>query len=164
VTQQNFAPGAAAAIEESLALFSERCADPMAAIYRLMFQRHPYMAPYFQRDTNNAIKGEMLARTIEAILDFIGPREYSHLMIGTEMVTHEGYDVPREVFVTFFAIIRDAMRETLAGAWSDAFEAAWAKLLDEIHQFADATPRIDVDTAHERTIRERLTAQGAKLG
>jgi len=47
--------------------------------------------------------------------------------------------------VTFFAIIRDAMRETLAGAWSDAFEAAWAKLLDEIHQFADATPRIDVD-------------------
>lgn len=164
MTQQHFAPGAAAAIEESLSLFAERCADPVAAIYRLMFQRHPYMVAYFQRDTNNAIKGEMLARTVEAILDFIGPREYSHLMIGTEMMTHEGYDVPREVFVTFFAIIRDAMRETLAGAWSDAFEAAWAKLLDEIHHFADLTPRVDVDTAHERTIRERLTAQGAKLG
>lgn len=164
MTQHPFAPHAAAAIEESLSLFAERCAEPVPAIYRLMFQRHPYMVAYFQRDTNNAIKGEMLARTVEAILDFIGPREYSHLMIGTEMVTHEGYDVPREVFVTFFAIIRDAMRETLAGAWSDAFEAAWVKLLDEIHHFADATPHVDVDTAHARSIRERLTAQGAKLG
>gem|GEM_PF-2321563 len=164
MTQQHFAPGAAAAIEDSLSLFADHCAEPVPAIYRLMFQRHPYMAPWFQRDTNNAIKGEMLARTVEAILDFIGPREYSHLMIGTEMVTHEGYDVPREVFVTFFAIIRDAMRETLAGAWSEAFEAAWVILLDEINHFAALTPRVDVDTAHERTIRERLTAQGAKLG
>ena len=46
--------------------------------------------------------GEMLAKVFEAILDFIGERRYAARLIQCEVVTHEGYDVPREIFGTFF--------------------------------------------------------------
>jgi hypothetical protein len=145
-----------------LDLLAARCPDPTAEVYKRLFARHPYMRQYFWRDSNSAIKGEMLSRTFEAILDFIGPRRYSHIMISTEMVTHEGYDVPREVFITFFATIRDATRDLLAGEWSTEFEAAWSRLLADIQSFADQTPRSDVDSVHTRAVRAQLQAQGMK--
>jgi len=147
-------------IEQTLALLAERCADPTPAVYDRMFAAHPYMKPYFWRDTNGAIKGEMLARTFDAILDFIGPRTYAHHMIGTEMITHEGYDVPREIFVTFFETIRDTVCDLLGEAWSAQHEDAWSNLLKEIHEFADAVPRSDIDIAHNREVRDKLIAGG----
>lgn len=154
----------AAQIEASLALLAERHGDPTREVYERLFARHPYMRSYFSRDTDDAVKGEMLARTVDAILDFIGPRRYAHLMIGTEMVTHEGYDVPREVFTTFFATLRDTVRDLLAEAWTPETDAAWARLLAEIQHFADLTPRSDVDSAHARAVKAQLEAQGMKPG
>lgn len=147
-------------IEQTLALLAERCADPTLAVYDRLFAAHPYMKPYFWRDTNGAIKGEMLARTFDAILDFIGPRSYAHHMIGTEMITHEGYDVPREIFVTFFETIRDTVRDLLGEAWSAQHEDAWRNLLLDIKSFAQAVPRYDLDIDHARKIREGLAAAG----
>ena len=133
----------AADIEASLELLAERDIDPTAAVYERMFEQHPHMKPYFWRDKDWAIRGEMLSRTFAAILDFVGERRYADVMIGTEMVTHEGYDVPREVFSTFFAIVRDALRDLLGADWTPVFESAWEEMLAEIESYARQTPRSD---------------------
>jgi hypothetical protein len=91
----------AGVIEDSLELLAERCADPTPLVYERLFA------------ANALIKGEMLSRVFTAILDFVGERRYAGMMIGAEMITHEGYDVPREVFATFFAVVRDVAREVL---------------------------------------------------
>lgn len=130
----------AALIEQSLELFAERCEDPTPLVYDRLFAANPAMATLFWRDANGAIKGEMLSRVFSAILDFVGDRRYADLMIGTEMITHEGYDVPREVFATFFAVVADTARDTLGADWTPAFEAAWRDMLAEIDVFARKVP------------------------
>ena len=150
----------AAGVEASLELLAAAGIDPTQEVYARLFALHPYMEPYFWRDTNGAIKGEMLSRTFAAILDFVGPRQYADHMIGTEMVTHEGYDVPREVFVTFFAVIRDAVRGLLAETWTAAFEDAWAGMLREIDEYAALTQKSDIDSVHTREVRSRLMSGG----
>jgi hemoglobin-like flavoprotein len=138
----------AAEIEATLDLLAEQCGDPTPHVYARLFSVHPTMEAYFWRDTTGAVKGEMLARTFEAILDFVGERRYAQHMISTEMVTHEGYDIPREVFTTFFGIVRDTARDLLAEAWTPAFETAWAGMLAEMDVYAQATPRTDTPSAY----------------
>jgi hypothetical protein len=74
----------------------------------------------------------MLSRTFEAILDLAGERRYADMMIRNEMVTHEGYDIPREVFVTFFAVVFEALSESLGSALTASIEQAWRDLLNEV--------------------------------
>ncbi len=85
-------------IEASLDLVSERCGDLTPLVYARLFDLHPEMKPQFSRDTTGTIKGEMLARVFEIILDFIGENRYAARMVQCEVVTHAGYDVPPEVF------------------------------------------------------------------
>src|SRR5689334_4153238 len=118
----------AAEIEESLERLAEQ-GDPTAAVYARLFTEQPAMRALFWRDEDGKIKGEMLARVFDAILDFIGPRRYADHMIGAEIITHEGYDVPREVFATFFGVVAATVREQLAGDFTPAMDAAWAALL-----------------------------------
>lgn len=146
----------AAEIEASLEAFAERAGDPTPLVYERLFEQHPQMRPYFWRDTNGAIKGEMLSRTFDAILDFVGERRYADHMIGTEMVTHEGYDVPREVFSTFFAIIRDTARAALGADWTPGFESAWTELLAEIDGYVRAVPRSDAQPTVFDQLRDRF--------
>ena len=131
-------------IEASLELLAERCEDPTPLVYARLFERLPEMRAYFWRDSNDAIKGEMLARTFAAILDFVGERRYAGHMIGTEMVTHEGYDVPREIFTTFFRVIGETAEAVLGADWSGDFAIAWREMLEEIDGYAAAVPRTDV--------------------
>jgi hypothetical protein len=116
------------------------------------------MQPHFWRDSDGSIKGEMLSRAFEAILDFVGERRYADHMIKTEMVTHEGYDIPREVFTTFFAVVRDAVQEILGPAWTADFALAWDELLAEIDRYAGMTPRSDVANPYFTELRERFEA------
>lgn len=74
----------------------------------------------------------MLALTIEAILDFAGERRGHFRMIECEVVSHDAYGTPRELFVAFFAVIADTLRELLGSGWSDAIEEAWRQLLAEL--------------------------------
>jgi len=137
----------AAEIEATLEMLAERCEDPTPQVYARLFATHPAMQPHFWRDTNGAIRGEMLSRTFEAILDFVGERRYAQHMIGTEMITHEGYEIPREVFITFFGVVRDTVRDLLGADWTPAFETAWAGMLAEMEAFGQATPRIEALSA-----------------
>jgi hemoglobin-like flavoprotein len=130
----------AAEIEASLALVAERCEDPTPLVYARLFAAQPQIEPQFWRDTTGAIKGEMLAKVFDAILDFVGERRYADHLIGTEVVTHEGYEVPREVFVTFFATVADVVREILGPDWTPKVADAWRELLDELERYVLAPP------------------------
>lgn len=127
-------------IERSLELLAERCGDPTDRIYARLFHLNPDMRALFWRDTNDAVKGEMLSRVFEAVLDFVGDRRYATHMIGTEMITHEGYDVPREVFSTFFTVVVDIIQEVLGADWTPEISVAWAETLAEIDGFAKKVP------------------------
>lgn len=120
-----FPPEIAEDIEASLALVGERCPDPTNAVYALLFKRYPRMEVHFWRDTTGAIRGSMLSRTFEAILDLIGENRFAEQMIRNEMVTHEGYDIPRDAYSMFFEVVRDALKTLLGPEWSTDFETSW---------------------------------------
>jgi len=116
----------------SFELAAERCEDLTPLVFERLFRQSPEMAPQFWRDTNGAIKGEMLARVIEAILDFVGERRYAHHLIQCEVVTHAGYDVPPEVFATFFGTVAATMKDLLGADWKPDIDEAWRSLLADL--------------------------------
>jgi hemoglobin-like flavoprotein len=132
----------AAVIEHSLELLAERCDDPTPLVYDRLFAINPAMRELFWRDSNGAIKGEMLSRVFAAILDFVGDRRYADLMIGTEMITHEGYDVPRDIFATFFAVVGDTAEAVLGPDWTPEIAGAWREMLGDIDSFAQRVPLV----------------------
>jgi hemoglobin-like flavoprotein len=135
-------PADAAAIEASLELAAERGGDLAPRVYDRLFAREPAMRALFWRDSNGAIKGEMLAKVFEAILDFIGERNYAHNLIETEVITHEGYDVPRGVFATFFGIVEEVVREVCADDWTPAMEGAWTRTLADLDHYVAQRGRV----------------------
>ena len=120
------------AVEGSLELAAERCEDLTPVVYRRLFAEHPEMETLFLRDAKSLVKGEMLSRAFEAILDFIGPRRYAHHFIQCEVITHAGYDVPPEVFRLFFGVVARSLREVLEADWTPAIDAAWTRLLADL--------------------------------
>jgi hemoglobin-like flavoprotein len=129
------APADAAAIEESLEIAGERAGDLTPTVYERLFQRQPEMQALFWRDTTHAIKGEMLMRAFEAILDFVQDRKFSDHMIQTEVVTHAGYDVPPDVFATFFGLVAEVVKEACGGAWTQAMADAWRRTLADLDYY-----------------------------
>ena len=116
----------------SFELAAERCEDLTPLVYARLFAQQPQMLPHFWRDTNGAIKGEMLARVIEAILDFVDERQYADHLIQCEVMTHDGYDVPPDVFATFFGVVAETMKDLLEDAWTAEIDAAWVSLLADL--------------------------------
>jgi hemoglobin-like flavoprotein len=128
-------PVQAQAIERSLEVAAERAGDLTEAVYALLFERQPQMQPLFWRDTSGAIKGEMLMRVFEAILDFIGERKYADHLIQCEVVTHAGYDVPPDVFCTFFPIVAEVVQAACGDAWTGALAQAWRITLADLDYY-----------------------------
>jgi len=123
-------------IEQSLELAAEVGADLTPRVYRRLFAAHPDMEALFVRDTNGSVRGEMLARVFEMILDFIDRRAYGAQMIQCEVVTHEGYGVPPDVFGVFFQTVADTLREAVGADWTAAMDSAWSEMLTEMSWFA----------------------------
>lgn len=135
----------------SFELAAERCEDMTPIVYRLLFADHPEMERLFFRDAEtHAVRGEMLARVIEAILDFVGPRHYSRTLIQCEVVTHAGYDVPRDVFSTFFAYVRDGVREVLGDAWTPQMDLAWERTLVALVYYAEHDDQYETPNSVDR--------------
>ena len=128
-------PAHAAAIEHSLEVAAERGGDLTPIVYERLFARQPEMQALFWRDTNGSIKGEMLMRVFEAILDFIRARQFADHLIQTEVVTHAGYDVPPDVFATFFGLVAEVVEEACGPDWSPAMAAAWRRTLADLDHF-----------------------------
>jgi hemoglobin-like flavoprotein len=144
----------AAQIEASLEMLAERVGDPTPLVYDKLFAAYPSYRAHFWRDTTGAVKGEMLARVFDAILDFIGERRYACHMIRCELVTHEGYDVDREVFATFFGHVAETVKDALGADWTDEMAIAWSELLAELDHYLDIAPRSDVANPFFKKLRE----------
>lgn len=121
----------AALIRESLEI-AAGAGDLTPEVYARLFREQPEMKPLFWRDTDNAIKGEMLARVFDAIIDFVGERRYADKLIQCEVVTHDGYDVPPLVFATFFGVVAGGVRDACGQRWTAEMQAAWDRLLADL--------------------------------
>ena len=119
-------------IHRSFELAAERFEDLTPLVYRRLFREHPEAEAMFRRDGSDPVKGSMLALTIDAMLDFAGDRTGHFRMIECEVVSHDAYGTPRELFVAFFGVIADTVREILGADWSPEIDQAWRNLLDEI--------------------------------
>lgn len=119
-------------IEHSFELAAERCDDLTPQVYRRLFREHPEAQAMFRSEGSDPVKGSMLSLTIESILDFAGERTGHFRLIDCEVSSHDAYGTPRELFVAFFGVIADALREILGEQWSDEIDAAWHKLLRDI--------------------------------
>jgi hemoglobin-like flavoprotein len=119
-------------IEHSFELAAERCEDLTPLVYRRLFEKHPEAQAMFRSKGSEPVKGSMLALTIEAVLDFAGQRSGHFRLIECEVSSHDAYGTPRDLFVAFFGVIADTIRELLGADWSPEIDAAWRKLLDEI--------------------------------
>jgi len=111
---------------------AELCDDLTPLVYDRLFADHPDMRALFVRDTDGSVRGEMLARVIEAILDFIDQRTYAAHLIQCEVITHEGYGTPPEVFRLFFSYVANAIEALIGADWTVETEAAWRVLLDDL--------------------------------
>jgi hemoglobin-like flavoprotein len=121
-----------ALIETSLELAAERCADLTPLVYARLFAGHPEMAALFWRDASGKIKGEMLARVFEAILDFIAERQYADHLIRASVLVHTEYDVPPHAFGTFFGVVAATVRDVLGADWTAQMDAAWRQVLADL--------------------------------
>ncbi|WP_453953103.1 globin [Bradyrhizobium sp. USDA 377] len=123
-------------IERSFELAAQRCADLTPLVYQRLFEAHPETRTMFRAQGSELVKGSMLALTIEAILDFAGERRGHFRLIGCEVASHDAYGTPRDLFITFFAIIRDTLRDLLGDEWTPDIALAWDALLVEIDTYA----------------------------
>ena len=116
---------------------AEQRGDLTSRVYALLFQKQPDIEVLFSRDRNNLIKGEMLMRVFEAILDFVGERRYADHLVRSEAITHEGYEVPRDVFATFFGIVEEEVREACGSEWTEEMNSAWGQLLADLAHYVN---------------------------
>jgi hemoglobin-like flavoprotein len=127
-------------IQHSFELASRRCDDLTPLVYQRLHRAHPETLAMFRSHGSELVKGSMLAFTVEAILDFAGERSGKFRMIACEVVSHDAYGTPRDLFIAFFGVIADTLRELLDAEWSDEIDAAWKKLLAEIEQLISRQP------------------------
>ena len=125
-------------IEQSFAIAAERCEDLTPLVYERLHREYPETRTMFRTEGSELVKGSMLALTIEAILDFAGERTGHFRIIAAEISSHDAYGTPRELFIAFFGIIAQTLREIVGADWSDDIDAAWRKLLGDIESFVAA--------------------------
>jgi len=125
-------------IERSFELAATCCEDLTPLVYRRLFNAHPEARALFRTDGGELVMGSMLALTIEAVLDFAGERSGHFRLITSEVSSHDAYGTPRELFVAFFAIIAQTLREVIGADWSDEIDAAWRKLLGDVESLVAA--------------------------
>jgi hemoglobin-like flavoprotein len=126
-------------IERSFELAAKRCEDLTPLVYRRLFDAHPEARTMFRTEGSELVKGSMLAMTIEAILDLAGERSGKFRMIECEVMSHDAYGTPRELFIAFFGVILRTLQEVLGGDWTAEMDQSWRGLLREIETMVAET-------------------------
>lgn len=119
-------------IEESFELAAASCDDLTPLVYAQLFRAHPDLLALFGADTGDQVKGEMLAKAIQSILDYIGDHHYAAAFIRTEAINHVGFQVSPAVFTLFFQILAETLADLLGPRWTPAIAGAWGGLLEDL--------------------------------
>lgn len=118
-------------ITQSLELAAARAPDLTPLVYERLFAERPELTPMFGANPR-LVQGEMLARALETILDFIGDRAYAANLVEAEAAAHATYEVPPDLFVHFFGVIADTLRALIGADWTGEMEAAWRDLVADM--------------------------------
>lgn len=121
-------------VAASLEALAVRGVDPAAEIYARMFAAHPETAHLFARDSDGGIKGHMLYEAIEAALDIGGANGYGANLIGCEVINHQNLGVAPDVFVSFYATMRDVVGAALGADWTPDMDGAWRDLIARVDE------------------------------
>jgi hypothetical protein len=94
------------------------------------------MEKEFWRDTHGNIRGEMLNRSFEVILDLAGPRGWGGQFLATEIHTHSAYGIPPAIFGDFLPIVAAVIADGCGEGFTPAMGAAWDAVLAEAARLA----------------------------
>ncbi|MBK8767294.1 MAG: globin [Burkholderiaceae bacterium] len=119
-------------IERCLEAVAERVGDPSEIVYRRLFELAPDLEALFVRDTDGAVRGQMLQQVFETLLDLVGSNHYAEVLIGTEWLNHQNLGVPARQFELFFEAMISSFRDVLGPQWTPEIEAAWQSVVTRI--------------------------------
>ena len=125
-------------ISESLERVAERHGDPAKAVYARLFSQQPEMEALFVGDKDGLSRGNMLANVFEVILDLAGPRSYGLNMVRAEITNHDQLGVPGAVFMSFFPVVVETLKELSGDDWTPEVAASWAGVLDDLASLVPA--------------------------
>ncbi len=118
-------------ILKSLELAADRAGDLTPHVYARLFAERPELALLFGHNARS-VQGEMLARALETILDFVGDRAYAANLVGAESAAHATYEVAPDTFALFFRVIAETLRDLLGPDWTNETDAAWRDLVADM--------------------------------
>lgn len=133
-------------VAASFECLAQRGVDPAGEVYARVFEAHPATEKLFARDADGGIKAHMFYEAIEAALDIESPHGHGANLIGCEVVNHQNLGVAPEVFITFYATIRDVTKALCGGDWTPVMESGWRDLIVRVDAIV-AERLADVPTA-----------------
>ena len=111
---------------------AERRGDPADVIYARLFERYSQYEDMFVMDKDGGVRANMLKTCFTCIIGMAEGKDTPRLQIEASRLHHDGYGLSSEDLDNIFIVIRDTVRDCLAGDWTIAQEAAWTKVLDEL--------------------------------
>lgn len=117
------------AIAKSLELAGDRCGDPTRGVYKRLTAVQPDFEALFILDSDFSVRGEMLSRVFEMVLDVANDGELVEPLLRAEFYNHCGYGVPPEQFLLMFDVVRDEVEQALGSLWTSEMDHAWEQVL-----------------------------------
>lgn len=130
----------AALIEAGLEAVVARLGDPAPAVYERLFERMPEARGLFVRDVSGGVRGEMLQRAIEAMLDLVGEASWGAGLLASERVSHEGLGAAPGRFEAPYDAMHEVFREAAGDAWTGDIEAARRSARDAVSRAIGRPP------------------------
>ena len=125
-----------ALIEAGLEAAIARIGDPAPAVFERLAARMPDSRAMFVGDASGAVRGEMLQRAIEAMLDLVGDDRWGATLLASERINHAGLGVPPERFAWLYDAMHEVCREAAGEAWTGEIEHAWRSARVEVERAA----------------------------
>ena len=112
------------------------------AVYERLIAIRPEFEALFVLDSDFSVRGEMLSRVFEMVLDVANDGELVEPLLQAEFYNHCGYGVPPEQFLLMFDVVRDEIKQRLGSLWTSEMDFAWNGVLTRLrtlHADFDAT-------------------------
>ena len=120
-----------AAFTASLETVAERCEDVVPPVYAALFERFPQFEELFVLDIDHGARGHMLNEALSMAEGLLQDDPVAISFVSAERMNHEGYGIDDEVFEGFFAVMADVFQSIAGEGWSEAMDAAWAKVREK---------------------------------
>jgi len=121
-------------IMQTLEQVAEKHGDPTPKVYERLFAERPDLKDLFLLDVDGGVRGSMLQQALECLIGQAEGSDLHPMIVSNSRFVHDGYGVPAETFMTFFATVRDTFRDLMGPDWTQEHEAAWAGLVGEMER------------------------------